>query len=203
MSTGRLKVGLLGCGTVGRGLVELVTNNHSLIRQRAGVDLGRILVRDLGKDRLGVDRDLLTTQPEKILNNGCDLVVELVGGIEPARTFIRESLERRNMSSRLFCGKGAGSLPSASAVLSDVVDIACHRGGFASGSGETIRPAASRCNSQPYLRFSVADPSTIGRITTILERNRVGVARAAAVWAKNGFARHQVRVLTQASAKCH
>jgi len=51
MSTGRLKVGLLGCGTVGRGLVELVTNNHSLIRQRAGVDLGRILVRDLGKDR--------------------------------------------------------------------------------------------------------------------------------------------------------
>ena len=92
----KLKIGLLGCGTVGRGLVELVGKNDALIRQRSGVELRitKILVRDLDKERHGVDHALLTTQPDKVLNNGCDLVVELVGGIEPARSFIERSLAR-------------------------------------------------------------------------------------------------------------
>src|SRR5271154_1350318 len=96
MTIRKLKIGLLGCGTVGRGLVELVGRNDALIRQRSGVELRitKILVRDLDKERHGVDRALLTTQPEKVLNNGCDLVVELVGGIEPARSFIERSLAR-------------------------------------------------------------------------------------------------------------
>src|ERR1700720_2186904 len=94
--TRKLKIGLLGCGTVGRGLVELVGKNEALIRQRSGVELRitKILVRDLDKERDGVDRALLTTQPDKVLNNGCDMVVELVGGIEPARSFIERSLAR-------------------------------------------------------------------------------------------------------------
>src|ERR1700731_19 len=94
--TRKLKIGLLGCGTVGRGLVELVGKNEALIRQRSGVELRitKILVRDLDKERHGVNHALLTTQPDKVLNNGCDLVVELVGGIEPARSFIERSLAR-------------------------------------------------------------------------------------------------------------
>src|SRR6202030_197238 len=90
----KLKVGLLGCGTVGRGLVELVGRNEALIRQRSGVELqiAKILVRDLDKERHGVNHALLTTEPDKVLHNGCDLVVELVGGIEPARSFIDQSL---------------------------------------------------------------------------------------------------------------
>jgi homoserine dehydrogenase len=96
MAVRRMKIGLLGCGTVGRGLVELVGRSDALIRQRAGIELRitKILVRDLEKERRGVDRELLTTQPEKVLDNGCDLVVELVGGIEPARSFIERSLAR-------------------------------------------------------------------------------------------------------------
>src|ERR1700674_1641872 len=92
----KLKIGLLGCGTVGGGLVELVTRNSALIRQRAGVDLSitKILVRDSKRQRPGVERELLTDDPERVLNNGCDLVVELVGGIEPARSFIERSLAR-------------------------------------------------------------------------------------------------------------
>jgi homoserine dehydrogenase len=94
MAAHELKIGLLGCGTVGRGLVEPVTLNSSLIRRRTGVELSitKILVRDLDKERPTVDGNLLTTQPENILNNGCDLVVEVVGGIEPARSFIQRSL---------------------------------------------------------------------------------------------------------------
>jgi homoserine dehydrogenase len=67
-----------------------------------------------------------------------------------------------------FSGKGAGSLPITSAVLSDVRD----------------------CESKHYLRFVVSDPSAIGAIATVLERNGVGVLRAAAVWAKSETGQH-------------
>ncbi len=391
----KLKIGLLGCGTVGGGLVELVGKNSSLIRQRAGVELSitKILVRDPLKDRPGVERALLTTQPEEVLNNGCDMVVELVGGIEPARTFIQRSLARgkhvvtankallaldgfslmkaaelqkvrlgfeasvcggipiiralrnglvgnriqrltgilngtcnymltRMMEDRvefdvalaeaqakgfaeadptldidghdaaqklkilaelafhsrvavdavqtegirhitaddiqaarelgyvikhiasaevadesvalqvhpvllpathqlasvrdennavlvrgdavgemLFSGKGAGSLPSASAVLSDIVDIACHKGGFSASFGGAVRTAVPGHSARHYLRFPVSDPSAIGPVTNILERNGIGIARAAAVWAKSASAQNQVRVLTHACCR--
>jgi homoserine dehydrogenase len=393
--TRKLKIGLLGCGNVGRGLVELVGRNEALIRQRSGVELRitKILVRDLDKERQGVDHALLTTEPDKVLNNGCDLVVELVGGIEPARSFIERSLARGKhvvtankallaldgfslmktaavkkvrlgfeasvcggipiiralrdglvgnniqrlsgilngtcnyiltrmtedrvefedalreaqakgfaeadptldidgydaaqklkiltelafgaqvdadtvqvegirdiaaddvqaarefgfvikhvataelsedavalscaplllpashqlarirdennavlvrgdaVGEMLFSGKGAGSLPSASAVLSDVVDIACHKGGFSLSPRGRVSASASDGESRHYLRFAVGDPSDIGPITTILERNKVGVARAAAVWARSDSGKHQVRVLTHAASR--
>ena len=55
MTIRKLKIGLLGCGTVGRGLVELVGWNEALIRQRSGIELRitKILVRDLDKERHG------------------------------------------------------------------------------------------------------------------------------------------------------
>jgi homoserine dehydrogenase len=395
MAGKKLKIGLLGCGNVGRGLVELINRNDSLIRQRSGVELSitRILVRDLAKERPGVDRALLTTQPEKVLKNGCDMVVELVGGIEPARGFIQESLaggkhvvtankallaldgfglmkvaETNNLrlgfeasvcggipiiralrnglvgnsiqslsgilngtcnyiltrmtddqlgfdealkqaqakgfaeadptldveghdaaqklkilaelafdaqvasdavqvegisgitaddieaayelgyvikhvataeladrsialraapvmlprnhqlaairnennavllrgdavGEMLFSGKGAGSMPSASAVLSDVVDIACHEGGFRPTEGHVIGASKTDYQSKHYLRFSVDDPSAIGPITTVLERNGVEVARAAALWAKGNSTQHHVRIVTHAGSR--
>ena len=101
----------------------------------------------------------------------------------------------------LFSGKGAGSLPSASAVLSDIVDIACHQGGFNATPGNRLNASARDCNGQHYLRFPVKDPSAIGAITTSLERDGIGVARAAAVWGKNGSSQHHVRVMTQACSR--
>jgi homoserine dehydrogenase len=395
MTIRKFQIGLLGCGTVGRSLVELLGKNEALIRQRSGVDLRitKILVRDLDKERQGVDRALLTSDPDKVLNNGCDLMVELVGGIEPARGFIERSLSRgkhvvtankallaldgfslmkaaeaqkvrlgfeasvcggipiirtlRNglvgnriqrlcgilngtcnyiltrmtedgvefenalreaqakgfaeadptldidghdaaqkltiltelafstqvdanavrvegirdlaaddvqaarelgfvikhvataefsegtvslgcapvllplahqlasirdennavlvrgdaVGEMLFSGKGAGSLPSASAVLSDVVDIACHQGGFSVSPGGRVGVTTRDWDSRHYLRFTVSSPSDMGPITSILARNRVGVARAAAVWARSDSGKHQVRVLTNACSR--
>ena len=68
MSKKQLTIGLLGCGTVGGGLVELVTRNRDLLRERSGVDLkiSKILVRDADKERPGVDPSLITTKPEKV-----------------------------------------------------------------------------------------------------------------------------------------
>jgi homoserine dehydrogenase len=88
-------IALLGCGTVGLGLVELIGRNRALIAERSGVDLeiSRILVRDLAKERGGVDRSLLTDRPEEAVANGADVVVEVIGGVEPARTFVLEAID--------------------------------------------------------------------------------------------------------------
>ncbi len=97
MTDKTVKIGLLGCGTVGSGLVELINKNRTLVRERSGVDLKitKVLVRDLAKPRPGVDRALLTNNPDDVLKNGCDLVVELIGGLEPAGRFIAEAIESK------------------------------------------------------------------------------------------------------------
>src|SRR5437762_401989 len=81
-----LTIGLLGCGTVGRGFV-------SLVRQERFRDLriGRILVRDVDKDRPGIDRNLLTSNAIEVIDE-CDVVVELIGGVHSAGAYVRRAL---------------------------------------------------------------------------------------------------------------
>jgi homoserine dehydrogenase len=97
----QVRIGLLGCGTVGSGFVGLVEHERDRIRSRYGVDLsiGRILVRDVGKERSGaVDRTLLTDCALDVLDDGCDLIVELVGGVHSAGSYVRRAIaNRRNV----------------------------------------------------------------------------------------------------------
>lgn len=96
MNTRLFKIGLLGCGTVGRGLIDLITRNGDRIAEQTGVRLQvtRVLVRDTVRDR-GIDRRLLTDRPGDVVRNGVDVVVEAMGGIEPARSLVVESMRRR------------------------------------------------------------------------------------------------------------
>lgn len=93
--TRKVKIGLLGCGTVGSGFVSLVEEGRERIRARRGLDLeiGRILIRDPGKKR-SVRQELLTTIAEDVVENGFDVLVEVIGGIEPAYRLIRRAIER-------------------------------------------------------------------------------------------------------------
>jgi homoserine dehydrogenase len=92
-----VRVGVLGCGNVGAALVELIARQRSDIETRTGLrlDVTRIAVRDLAKPRPpAVDAALLTTDAEAVVNDpDVDLVVELIGGIEPARDLIRSALK--------------------------------------------------------------------------------------------------------------
>lgn len=92
-----MNLGLMGLGHVGTGLVQLLQAQEEAIRARLGepLVLRRVLVRDPGKPRaVRLDRDLLTTDPEAILADpSIDLVVELIGGLEPARSYILRALE--------------------------------------------------------------------------------------------------------------
>lgn len=89
-----LKIGLLGCGTVGGGFVRLLEKNAALIAERAEAELRitKILVREPARARSGVDPAILTARAEDVVANGVDLVVELIGGIDPARDLVRRSL---------------------------------------------------------------------------------------------------------------
>ena len=91
----RVNIGLLGCGTVGRGFVELLGRERDRIRVRDGIDLQirKILVRDGTKRRPNVNPALLTTSAIDVLDDGCDLVVELVGGVHCAGAYVRRAIE--------------------------------------------------------------------------------------------------------------
>ncbi|MEM4407445.1 MAG: homoserine dehydrogenase, partial [Candidatus Caldarchaeum sp.] len=90
-----VRVVLLGCGTVGGSLVRLVRSHRELIRHRWGVEFlfSRILVRDLRKPRHGVPPELLTNCPEEALAASSEVVVELIGGIQPSLGLIWRALE--------------------------------------------------------------------------------------------------------------
>jgi homoserine dehydrogenase len=87
-----ISIGLIGFGTVGTGVVKLLQENGDLIAGRLGAEilLQRIADIEIRKSRgIPVDDALLTTDAADILNDpGIDIVVELMGGYEPARTFI-------------------------------------------------------------------------------------------------------------------
>jgi homoserine dehydrogenase len=93
-----VRVGVIGSGFVGSALVQLLSDPS---RQEALVDgatapleLVGVAVRDTSKARSGVDPALLTTDVEKLIASDLDVLVEVAGGIEPARTYVEAALKR-------------------------------------------------------------------------------------------------------------
>src|SRR5690606_29715168 len=94
-----VRLALLGCGTVGSQVVRLLREQAGDLAARVGapVELAGIAVRRLDRDRgdLPVDRSLFTTDALGLVKrDDVDVVVEVVGGIEPARTWLVEALRR-------------------------------------------------------------------------------------------------------------
>lgn len=90
-----IKAGLLGFGTVGAGVYKLAKRQKEEMESKTGArfEITRILVRDRNKEREGVDPALLTDQWEEIImDDEIELIIEVMGGIEPARTRILEAL---------------------------------------------------------------------------------------------------------------
>ena len=90
------KVGLIGLGTVGIGTARILLEEGHLIRKKLGwpLVLKRIADLDLERSRgIQVDGDLLTTDAADILNDPeIEIVVELIGGYEPAKTYILKAI---------------------------------------------------------------------------------------------------------------
>ena len=87
-----LRVGMLGCGVVGSEVARLIGANQKDLTARSGakLELVKIGVRNLA--RPNVAKDLLTTDLDSIVKDkNIDLIIEVIGGIEPARTLILEA----------------------------------------------------------------------------------------------------------------
>ena len=94
-----VQIGILGFGTVGSGVVKLIQENGALLERRLG---GAIVIRkiadiDIARRRdVDVDPALLTTDAMAVLDDpAIDIVVELIGGRDPALRFCQEALARK------------------------------------------------------------------------------------------------------------
>ncbi len=91
----RVGIGILGGGVVGGSLAHKLLSEHDSIRSKTGLDLElvRVAVRDLDKARL-FPAEFTTDKPEEVVADpGVHLVVELMGGVEPAHSLITSALE--------------------------------------------------------------------------------------------------------------
>ena len=93
---GRVRVALLGCGSVGSQVAAALAEGSAAraeLSARAGaeIELVGVAVRDTGRPREGVDPALLTTDAAALVRRA-DVVVELVGGLEPARTLLLDAI---------------------------------------------------------------------------------------------------------------
>jgi len=93
-STRPLTVALLGGGTVGAQVARLLVENARDLEERIGapVELAAVLVRDLDRPRDDVPAELLTDDAAAVAGSGADIVVEVMGGIEPARSLILQAM---------------------------------------------------------------------------------------------------------------
>ncbi len=129
-----LRVALLGCGVVGSAVARLLTENAGDLKARVGrpLEIVGVAVRRPGKDRsaTGVDPSLFTTDAHDLVTRA-DVVIEVIGGIEPARTLILAAMKH-----------GASVVTANKALLAE--------------DGPRLYQAAQDCDVDLYYEASVA-----------------------------------------------
>lgn len=92
-----VKIGLIGFGTIGAGVVKILADNGDVIRQRLGatLEVGKIADLDITTDRgVPVEKGVLTTDVNAVLDDPeIEVVIELIGGYEPARSFVLKAIQ--------------------------------------------------------------------------------------------------------------
>lgn len=94
--TGPVRIALLGGGVVGGGVIRLLNENRSYLELRVGapLEVSHVLVRDPNKERVPECRpEWLTTDPETVFGDpSVDVIVEMMGGEEPAKAYIDRAI---------------------------------------------------------------------------------------------------------------
>jgi len=96
-----VNLGLIGLGTVGTGVIQLLQRNSSIIRQKVGTEVFVRAICDKDPERLraaqrmGIGKTILTKDFRQLIDDPqVDIVVELIGGYEPARSIVLACIER-------------------------------------------------------------------------------------------------------------
>ncbi|NTU60000.1 MAG: homoserine dehydrogenase [Deltaproteobacteria bacterium] len=150
-------VGLIGIGTVGAGVVQVLQENGDEIARRLGARLKivKIADKDIESDRgVPIDKALLTTDVAQVLENPeVEIVVELVGGYEPAKTFLLRAIA---------AGKHVVTANKALLAVHGDELIAAAR-----AKGVDVGFEASVCGGIPLLR-AVREGMAANRVRTVL-----------------------------------
>jgi homoserine dehydrogenase len=97
VTAGVVRIGVLGCGNVGAALVGLIDEQGDTIEARTGLrlDVARVAVRNVSRERpVALGEGILTRDAGEVVGDpGIDLVVEVIGGIEPARELILQAIK--------------------------------------------------------------------------------------------------------------
>lgn len=91
-----VRVGIIGLGTIGRGTLQILKENGDLLKSRLGAPIRVVRAADLDEGRLqasGLEPAILTTRAAEVVSDpDVEIVLELIGGIEPARSLILEAM---------------------------------------------------------------------------------------------------------------
>lgn len=92
----KLGVAILGLGVVGGGVFEILTKNKEYFKKTQGLDINVENVLEKNVDRaisMGVDKNIIASSIEEVVSNpNVDVVVEVIGGVEPSKTFVLKAL---------------------------------------------------------------------------------------------------------------
>ncbi|CCH34602.1 homoserine dehydrogenase [Actinosynnema sp. NPDC047251] len=194
-----IKVALLGCGTVGTEVVRLLTDQAADLTARVGapVELAGIAVRKPNKHR-EVPAELLTTDVDALVESDVDVVVEVVGGIEPARTWLLKALKAGKSvvtANKALLAEHSGELfEAADAAGADLYFEAAVAGAIPllrplreSLAGDRITRVMGIVNGTTNFILSGMDSTGAGYAETLEEATRLGYAEADPTADVDGF----------------
>jgi len=184
-------VGLLGCGTVGAAVARLLEDHGDDIGRRAGVRLAikRIAVRDLGRDRgLGLPPDVFTTDTAAVIDDpAVDIVIELMGGVEPARSSIERALAAGKpvitANKELLATVGPEMFAAAAAAGLDLLFEAAVAGGI-----PLLRPLTESLAGERVTRVMGIVNGTTNYVLSKMSEQRLDLAEALAEAQALGYA---------------
>ncbi|HLR52861.1 MAG TPA: homoserine dehydrogenase [Candidatus Avamphibacillus sp.] len=92
----KIRIGLLGFGTVGKGVFQTIQTHQKTLTKTLGkpVEISKIVVENIDKHEDSVNKEILTTNFQEILNDPkINIVIEAIVGIEPAATYLKKALQ--------------------------------------------------------------------------------------------------------------
>jgi homoserine dehydrogenase len=178
---GTVRVGVLGCGNVGSALVDMIDTGAAEIARRTGVHLEvvRVAVHNLGRHRDGSHApDRFTHDAHAVVADpGVDVVVELIGGIEPARTLVADALAAGKpvvtANKDLLANVGRDLLEAAEKAGVDLLYEAA-----VAGAIPLVRPLAESLAGERILRVMGIVNGTTNYILTRMTEEGIGYAEA-------------------------
>ena len=186
-----IRIGLLGCGNVGGPLAELVRRQADAIEARTGLrlEITRVAVRNLSRDRgVSFPDGVLTRDPHAVVGDpDIDLVVELIGGIEPARELIATALGHGKPvvtgNKELLANVGAELFSAADRAGVDLLFEAAVAGGI-----PLIRPLRESLRGEPLTRVLGILNGTTNYILTKMSEEGADYGAALAEAQELGYA---------------